>query len=224
MKTILLLLLAPLFSYGVSLQYNPATREISSPRAPQTVADYLITNGAVLDAYTNKQYTYIPASAFIAANTSPAASGSKTFATSDITVEAWVFDDSTDEYIEWFGLLPWNLGSMDIKYKIFWTSASAATNDVVWRLAGQRYDDLADLTTTLPSFVDVVDTATSATVLHLSPASAAVTLGGDSDFGLPVLLRVARYASDGADTLTGDVNFHGVLIEYTPTQTQPTEW
>jgi hypothetical protein len=164
----------------------------------------------------------------------PAAAGvapGATFATFDILVGASTpaesvlildFDDTTQEYIDFYGVMPQHYSSTTgVTLKLFYSAAEAATDVVEWQAAFRRVaDDAEDLDTTAHTYVfnATVDTAPSV-VGEVGVATITFTDGADMDSvvaGDYFILRVSRDPSPSSGTdVTGDASIHAVEIQDT---------
>jgi hypothetical protein len=72
--------------------------------------------------------------------------------------------------------------------------------------------------------VTVADTRLAEHDLHLTSATAAITVGGTPTLAKPVFWRVHRLPTDGSDTKTGDARLLGIKIQYLETSTEPSAW
>ncbi len=116
------------------------------------------------------------------------------------------FDDATNEKAQFHGVIPSHYGGGSLLASLTWTSSTATTGDVVFRVettrlnSGENLDALpaadgsADATATAPA------TSGQLVVTESSPLSV-----GGATAGELLLVSLVRLASTGADTLVGDV-------------------
>ena len=123
------------------------------------------------------------------------------------------FDDTSDESIDFLGLVPLGYAGSDLEVVVTWSATSATTGDVFWQSSFERHP-LGDATygtfdldsSAFGTLVDATATAPSSsgqiarTTLSLPALTAQLPEGGES-----FRLRLLRQATDVADTLAGDV-------------------
>jgi hypothetical protein len=130
------------------------------------------------------------------------------------------FDATTQEYADFVGRLPpaYSGGGLTVSFR---TSATTTTGGMVIEAAFRRLtDDTVDLDTTALTYdYNSVTIATLASVAgELTYDSIPFTNGTDMDSlaaGEEFLLRVRRAPANAADTATGDLRMHGVVITET---------
>lgn len=163
---------------------------------------------------------WVGAGAMTPRTTNGAATGTSETTTNDITYDSLAFDQTTSEGACFQISLPqaWNAGT--IKAKFYWTAASGA-GTVTWGLkAGSLADDDA-LDTAYGTIQQVTDTLIATGDLHVTAATAAITIAGSPAVDDWIYLEVSR---DIADTLSGDALLLGVKIQYTESTTEPAAW
>jgi hypothetical protein len=167
---------------------------------------------------------WIPAGALTPATTNGAALGTNTVGSDGLTLDTLDFDDTTAEY-GWFTWSPpdvWDHGT--VKAKFVWTTTSG-TGGVVWGLAGGAVADDGTLNgAVLGTAQTIADTRLADHDLHLTSATAAITVGGTPTLSKPVFWRVHRLPTDGSDTKTGDARLIGIKIQYLETGTEASAW
>lgn len=136
------------------------------------------------------------------------------------SIDVFDFDDTTSESVQFTIAMPstWNFGT--VKFKVYWTTTSG-TGTVIWSVAGGAASDDDALGAILGTAVTVTDTRLADADLHISPATAAVTVGGTPALDDLTLFKVLR---DISDTKTGDARLIGVKLQYTESATEPTAW
>ena len=125
------------------------------------------------------------------------------------------FDKDTDEFAQWIVAMPsdWNAGTVTaVFYWTFVTGSGAET--VKWYIAGQSYANDDALNQALGTAVGVEDAAITASDVHISSATGAVTIA-DATASELVIFEVYRDISE--DTLAGDAKLLGVMINFTRT-------
>lgn len=165
---------------------------------------------------------WVPAGAMIPNTTAGAEAKTVEYGTNDMNHDVLAFaGDTADEHAEFDVVMPeaWDRGT--IKYKVFWTNGDAAANAgelVAFSLAaGARGDDDA-LDAVLGAAVEVTDALIADDDLHVTDASAALTVGGTPGLGDLVHFRLSRdydYDDGGSGTaMDVDAYVLGVLIQY----------
>lgn len=97
---------------------------------------------------------------------------------------------------------------------VFYWTATTGTGVVNWAIQGRAYGDDDALDQAQGTAVPVSDTLITANDVHISAATAAITLAGTPAASEFVQFRV--YRDTGAtDTLTGDARLLGVRITFT---------
>lgn len=131
------------------------------------------------------------------------------------------FDDTTQEYMDFYCFMPRNYGGGGITVTIVYSAAEAATDVVDWEAALRRVaDDAEDLDTAAHTFDynGTVDTAPSV-VGEVAYAVVTFTDGADMDSvtaGDYFILRVTRDPTpDSGTDVTGDASIHFIEIKET---------
>lgn len=109
----------------------------------------------------------------------------------------------------------WDRGT--IKFKFYWTGASGGSSgeDVVMELSGAAVGDNEDLDTNQGTSIEVGDTLQDDDddKLHISAASAAVTVANSAALGDQIIFKLSRDVSEESTSVAGDVRIFGVMIE-----------
>jgi len=132
------------------------------------------------------------------------------------------FDDTTQEYADFYCVMPSHYaGTTGVTVKIIFSAAEAATDVVAWQAAFRRVaDDAEDLDTTAHTYVynEVVATAPSV-VGEVAYDDITFTDGADMDSvvaGDYFILRVTRDPTPSSGTdVTGDASLHAVYVTET---------
>ena len=132
------------------------------------------------------------------------------------------FDDTTQEYADFYCVMPAAYaGTTGITCTIMWSAAEAATDVVEWQIALRRVaDDGEDLDTTAHTYAynAVVATAASA-VGEVAYDNITFTDGADMDSvvaGDYFILRITRDPTPSSGTdVTGDASLHAIHIKET---------
>lgn len=163
---------------------------------------------------------WIGAAAMTARTTNGAAVGTSETSTNDITYDSLDFDQATSEGACFQISLPqaWNAGT--VKAKFYWTAASGA-GTVTWALKGGSLADDDALDTAYGTAQSVTDTLLATGDLHVTSATAAITIAGTPAVDDWLYFEVSR---DIADTLNADAKLIGIKLQYTETTTEPSAW
>lgn len=171
---------------------------------------------------------WIPASQMTALTTAGAAAGATEFATNDIMVGHFAFDDEAEEFVAFNRVMPpdWNLGT--IKAKFYWAPASAdgsPSDTVEWKIAAGALsnDDAIDAALGTAQVISDEVLGGENGDLHISGATPALTIGGTPALGDLIHFKVSRNV-DGTDSLAYDAHLIGVLIQYTKGTTGVSAW
>jgi len=166
---------------------------------------------------------WVDAGAMVARTTTGAASATFEAATNKEMSDAFDFDKDADEYVCFRVAMPdeWGLGT--VKVKFFWTVASGS-NNVIWGIQGIALSEGDAIDTAYGTAATVTDTVTTALDVHVSSATAALTIGGTPALGDVVYFQVYRDADAGGDTCAVDARLLGVLIQYTESSNEPSAW
>ena len=124
------------------------------------------------------------------------------------------FDQTIEEEAFWQWAIPtgWNEGT--ITFRVYWTCISGV-GGVVFGLKGLSRSDDDTIDAPLGTEVNVSDTLIVTEDVHITPESAAVTIGGTPAEGDLVIFGLSWKTGDGGDTLNGDARVMGVKITYT---------
>ena len=131
------------------------------------------------------------------------------------------FDDTTQEYTDFYCVMPEHYGGGGITITVMFSAAQAATDVVAWQAAFRRVaDDAEDLDTTAHTYVynEVIATAPSV-VGEVAYDNITFTDGADMDSvvaGDYFILRVTRDPTPSSGTdVTGDASIHAIHIKET---------
>jgi len=129
------------------------------------------------------------------------------------------FDDTTNEYAYFPGVLPRNYAGGGVTVTVIWLAATATDGSALWTMAWERHeDDVTDLDA--DSFA-----ADHAVLAHCASASGepsydaiAFDDGADMDslaVGESFRLRIFRHADDGTDDMVGDAQLGRIEVRET---------
>lgn len=178
---------------------------------------WILHNGAAAGVVTadivGVQDLYIPASAMWPRTTNGCAELTKSeLATSLLNIQSLDFDQTTQEFAQFTLVLPRKYNNGTITAVFYWT-ASSGSGDVQWGISGGAYSNDDALTVALGTPQTADDTLIATNDLHVSPATAAITLAGtpaDADF---LGFQISR--NPASDTLSGDAKLLGVSLRIT---------
>lgn len=177
--------------------------------------DTLLAAKADTTAAVGVQDLFIPASAMWPRQTAGCSQLTKTeVATSLFNIQTLDFDQTTQEFAQFQMVLPRKWNNSTITAKVYWTAA-AGSGGVVWGLSSGAYRNDDALTTILGTPVTIADTLIATNDLHISDATAAMTVAGtlqDENF---LAFSISRNPADGSDTIASDVKLLGVSFRIT---------
>lgn len=173
------------------------------------------------------RHMWISAGAMVAAASGSAATGTKDDGT-NVQFDYFAFDGTANEdlWFDWAMPVEWDGGT--IKVKFFWIPASgaSASDGVTLELSAVAVGDDDAWDAAMGTAVHVDDTVTAGTSgdLHITAATAAITIGGSPTAGELVSFYVQRLATDAADTMAEDLWLRGIMIQYQESATEPSAW
>ena len=135
-------------------------------------------------------------------------------ATNRINYWTMDFDQTTEENAQWQFVMPDSYDGGTVTARVLWTAASS-TGGVTWGVRGTSYADDDAIEVALGTEVEVDDTLIAAADVHISAATAAITLAGGPVGGEYVVIQVARKVGNANDTLAADARLLAVRLEYT---------
>lgn len=172
-------------------------------------------NFNVLGPYKTK---WFPAAIMHPTTTNGAAAAAvNEYATNDINLKYFAFDDATEEYVEFDEVMPENWDRGTIKAKFYWASAAGSTagDTVEWELAVGALSDDDAIDTALGTGQVISDTLliNDGTDLHITGATPAITVGGTPALNDLIHFKASRNVG-GTDDMEEDAWLFGVLIQY----------
>jgi hypothetical protein len=187
------------------------------------LSDEIGTGAAMFTRVGVYREIFIGAGAMAASTTNGAASG--TFAPTgadNTTWDAYDFDDTTSESVQFNWAMPdeWDLGT--VKLKFYWTTASG-TGNVRWGVKAGAIGDNGTVGTALGTEVTVDDARQADNVVHISSATSAVTVGNTPALGKLVQYKLRRDPSVGTNK-AGDARLLGIVIQYNELTTEQSLW
>jgi len=156
---------------------------------------------------------YIPASAFTAATTNGAASGTIETATNKVIMPVFDFDTTTQEFVAIAIPSPHFWDASTITVQFIWTAASGS-GGVVWAAQGVAFSDDDALDTAYGTEQIIADTLITAVDDHHTSFTPAITIAGTPVAGDLVCLRFKRNVADGGDTIAVDCRLIGVKVRF----------
>jgi len=159
---------------------------------------------------------YWPASAIKPSTTNGAASlvwAEST--TNDVMYNYLAFDAAAVEYAQFSFKAPQSLDEGRFTAIFEWTeAASAVSHNCVWQIEIQAQSDGATIDSTWGTSVTIVDTGSSGT-RRVTAETLPITPSGKWSAGDSIIVRVARLATSGLDTLDVDAYLIGVTLTAT---------
>ena len=158
---------------------------------------------------------FVPATAMFGTTTNGADANAVETTATRPEMKVLDFDPSTIEYAQFSIAMPksWDLGV--ITFQAFWSPSSTDTGAALIGLQGISVANDATSDIAFPAAVDVTDNGTGAVEdVLVSPVSANVTVTSAAD-DTYTYFQVARNATSGSDSFTGDVRLLGIKIFYT---------
>lgn len=139
---------------------------------------------------------------------------SRELATNLVNIDFMAFDQTTSEngFFQYSIPKGWDEGT--ITFRVKWTAA-AGTGGVVFGLKGLARSDDDPIDAAFGTEVTVTDTLIATNDVHISPESAALTVGGTPAEGDIVFFNLARKTADAGDTLTADAQLLEIVITFT---------
>jgi len=165
-----------------------------------------------------QDWLFVPSNAFTPTDTNGAEQTDAEYETNDIQMAYLAFDGATAEYADFNIVMPPTWDRSTIKAKILWAPASGATSGdgVVFGLQGGALSDDDAIDAALGTAQEVTDTVLTGedADLHITAATAAITIGGTPALGDLIHFKLYRDPTDGSDDMTEDALVFGVLIEF----------
>ena len=123
------------------------------------------------------------------------------------------FDAGTAEYAQFAIPMPKSWDEGTVTFEAHWSHAATTTNfGVVWSLQAVAVSNADTIAAAYGTAQTSTDTGGTTDSLYISPESSAITVAGTPAAGDMVFFRIARVATDGADTLAVDARLHGITL------------
>jgi len=217
-------------SNNCNLDFYTTSGNASEAKVLRLDKDKLATfEGAVKasnDSVTGRNYRtiYVDAGAMVPTETNGAQAGTEELATNDVMVDYFAFDASTDEKVQFKMVMPEQWDNGTIKAKFYWKSSNTDTGTVAWFIQAVAHADSAVLDTAFGTAVTATADAGSGTDndLHITAASAAMTVAGSPAEGEMVMFQIYRDVS--ADNYNADAHLLGVNLQYRESATASAAW
>lgn len=198
---------------------------IQDSEASNALKELTLANLKVhLDTVGTYDEIWIPAGAMTPSVTAGAAADTKEYGTNDMTHDTLLFDGSAaDEYAEFNVVMPASWDRSTIKAKTFWAPGHADANVgeyVLFTLAAGAFSNDDALDAVLGTAQDMADQVIADDDLHVTAASAAITVGGTPALGDLIHFKLRRDFdyTGGGTAMDVDARVFGVLIQYRKTQ------
>lgn len=140
---------------------------------------------------------------------------------SSITVDSYSFDTGGTEGIQFIVPYVGSYGSGNLTVKVLWYGDSAIIGDVVWGASIACItpeSDSTDIETdSWATESTVTDSHLGTTAQRLHTASITVSNLDSIATGDYMALRIQRLGGNGSDTMSGDAQVVGVVLEYSDT-------
>ena len=134
--------------------------------------------------------------------------------TNDIDYYVVDFDTTTEERCFWNVVMPGNYNGGVINAVFYWTNAAgSATETVAWGIKARAFANDEAIDQAYGTEITTSDTWIAQGDVHVSAASADITIGGTPAGGDYVVFNVGRKVA--TDNMTGDARLLAVKIEYT---------
>jgi hypothetical protein len=155
---------------------------------------------------------WIPAGAMKPKSTNGAGSSTYDSGTNDVTFATLDFDTTTQEYAHTLPIgMPKSWNESTITAVFYWTNTGGASTETVrWSIAGAALSNDDALNTTFGTAQTVDDTWLAQNDLHITSATAAVTIGGTPAAEDMVIFEITRVVA--SDSMAGDAKLIGVKI------------
>jgi len=195
---------------------------VSTPGTNGAVPTEMAVRAAISEATNNLYDTlWIPADQMYPSATNGADSEDADYASNGLTRTAMLFaGDTADETAEFTMVMPESWDRSTIKAKVYWAPGHADANAseyVRFSLSAVAVSNDDALDVALGSAQTMDDQAIADDDLHITPASAAITVGGTPALDDLVHFKLTRdydYEGGGGTAMDVDARVFGVLIQY----------
>lgn len=156
----------------------------------------------------------VMAAAMLAATTNGATASQLETSSNKNNYKVLGFNTTTQQFACFGVPMPKSFNNGTLTYQALWTFQSSS-GGVVWALEAQACSDGDATDGAWGTAVLVTDTALTAGQQHVSPTSAAVTIGGTPATSDMIYFRIKRVPADGGDTLGADAQLIGIRLFFT---------
>ena len=178
-----------------------------------------VANGGTNLSTNPKVEAVISAASLKGATTNPAGDAdalpeSAETATNKVNYDYMALDATTEQNAFFQYSIPQGWDEGTITFRVKWTNAAGLTTEtVVFGLKAVALSNDDALDTAWGTEVTVTDTWIAQNDVHISPESAALTIGGSPAAGDIILFNIAR--KTGSDDLTGDARLLEIILTFT---------
>jgi hypothetical protein len=137
-------------------------------------------------------------------------------ATNDHTLTMLSFDPSTEEFatLEWRPPKTWNKGTIQLVFG--WEHQPTATNfGVAWKASAVAVSDDDATDSATGTAQTATDTGGTTEDRYISPATAAITVGGSPAEGDSLIITISRDPANGSDNMAIDADLVWVRLLWT---------
>ena len=158
--------------------------------------------------------------------TNGATAATEEYATNDVMSDHYLFDSVTEEAVQFRVALPDSWDRSTIKAKVYWDAASgaSASDGVTWGVAAQSVSNDGPIDTAFPSSIDTDDTVIAVGDMHVTAASASITVSGTPALEDSIFFEITRVVGDANDDMTEDAKFLGIAIQFGRIVDNSTAW
>ena len=172
---------------------------------------------------------YISAGAMVPNTTNGATTATFETATNDHEFDFFGFIGITTNQVlsfDWAMPDDWDLGTIKVKFYTTPASGSSSGDDYTFEIKAVAVsdDDAMDVAYGTGQHIDQVVTAGVDADLHISAATAAITVGGSPALEDLTQFKITRLQDDAADNMPEDARLRGIAIQYKTLTTAVAEW
>lgn len=171
----------------------------------------------------------IPAGAITPTDTDSATTATFETATNEHAFDNFAFQGVTaNQQITFDYNMPdeWDLGPIKVKFYTSPASGASSGDDYTFELkaVAVSHDDVMDVAYGTGQHVDQEVTAGVDADLHISAASAAITVGGSPALEDLTQFKITRLQNDASDNMPEDAKLRKIVIQYKTLTTAAAEW
>jgi len=169
---------------------------------------------------------WIDAAAMAPRTTNGATAAKRESSTNKVNTDVYSFDGAVSQGVNFKVSLPsaWNVGT--VKLKAYWDVDTGASpgNGVTWGFSAFALSNDEAIDTAFPTAATVDDTILAVGDVHVSGATAAITVGGTPALGDLIWFEITRAVSAANDNTTQAALLLGVKLQYTESTAAPSAW